>query len=731
MTRTGRGTQAILPRVTEQRLPGHRWFEPYGCVIEYPDRCEVTVGGLLVGQYAPKDRAARNAILVGLAANPRVHLGQLAKAFRLSYEGLRGIRRLYEREGLSAVLRRRPGGKASKVTPALRRQLEELFARGVSVRAAQAKVARRARLSLGVVGRVRREWALARARATAAHPVEESDAAPQASLWPRDATTTPTPPAPTTVVSTPPAQAALPPTGEAGRVHGGALVQHVGAWMLLGQLGRYGLPGLVADLAQEAGLATGPLRVAVDAVAIALALGEDCVEGVRRVATPSAGVLLRTEQAPCADSVRTVLHAFADARAGEFHFGMAGRYLAAAAAATRVAGPTVFYVDNHLRPYTGKHVVRRGWRMQDKRVRPGVTDYYVHDEDGRPVLRYAVPSHDSLVEELWPIAHVLRIGLGRDRRLLLAFDRAGAFPASLCELRNQGVEFVTYERRPYPLLTAAAFDREVVIDGEQLCFCDTRTNVGQGRGRLRRVALRYPDGQQVNLLAYADVPAERLIEVMYGRWRQENGFRHAVQRWGANQLDARRVEAYAPDTIIPNPARRRLDDALRLTRIREGLGRNDLVHEELDAEGRLAVEADIAEAVELQLELLAARPHVPKRARLCDTELAGKLVYHAGEYKAVLDTIRIACVNVEADLAALLGPHLPREQEAKKTLGNLLRAPGQVHIGKSAVQVTLAPAGTSAEYDAFKAFLVQVNALGLRLPGDPQQLPLRFGLQVS
>jgi hypothetical protein len=32
-------------------------------------------------------------------------------------------------------------------------------------------------------------------------------------------------------------------------------------------------------------------------------------------------------------------------------------------------------VDNHLRPYTGEHVMRKGWRMQDKRAVPGTTDY--------------------------------------------------------------------------------------------------------------------------------------------------------------------------------------------------------------------------------------------------------------------------------------------------------------------------------------------------------------------
>jgi hypothetical protein len=29
---------------------------------------------------------------------------------------------------------------------------------------------------------------------------------------------------------------------------------------------------------------------------------------------------------------------------------------------------------------------------------------------------------------------------------------------------------------------------------------------------------------------------------MRGRWRQENGFKHGVERWGINQLDRRSTE---------------------------------------------------------------------------------------------------------------------------------------------------------------------------------------------
>ena len=141
-----------------------------------------------------------------------------------------------------------------------------------------------------------------------------------------------------------------------------------------------------------------------------------------------------------------------------------------------------------MRPYTGQQVIRHGWRMQDKRVRPGMSDYYVHDEDGRPVMRMASPSHDSLTVWLSPIARLLRHALGPEETILLAFDRAGAFPKQMAALREDGFEFVTYERRPYRTLPDAAFTEEVTLDGEKYRFCDTRKNLGKGRGRVMMMA---------------------------------------------------------------------------------------------------------------------------------------------------------------------------------------------------------------------------------------------------
>jgi len=390
-----------------------------------------------------------------------------------------------------------------------------------------------------------------------------------------------------------------------------------------------------------------------------------------------------------------------------------------------------FYVDNHLRPYTGKQVVRKGWRMQDRRVLPGTSDYYIHDEDGRPLLRMAVPSHDSLPALLPPLSAKLREALGADERILLAFDRAGAHAAPLAELRDAGFEVVTYERKPYPDLPTSAFTA-TVIAGETVGLHESRLrNLGAGRGRVRRVAVLTEDGRQVNFLAVSKEPAARLVEIQWQRWRQENGFKHGVERWGINQLDDRSVESVPRGTIIPNPARRRLDRAYRIARVNEGDARRLLARLPASDPRRAAAEEDLAVALRLQQDIEALRPYMPTHAAVENTELADTLVRHTGQRKAVLDVIRVVCANAEADLAAPIAPHLSRPREAKKVIANLLAAPGQVIVTEAAIRVRLAPAANRSERRAIEAMLDTLNQRGLTLPGDRRRLPLRFEAQPS
>ncbi|MGP0034216.1 MAG: putative transposase [Solirubrobacteraceae bacterium] len=736
----------------------HHWFSGTGVVVEDGDRRLVYVGGTLIGSFGLRERMKRNAILMGLLENDEsIWIGKLCAAFSLSREGLRAMQKQLRTEGLAAVLARRPGGRGEGKTSAARvRRLEAMFEEGLSIVDAQKKLGKIGRSTVGFIHKAWVDRGGAMVPATVSPEPEPSTSLPLLPV-PVESSVKASPMATEPVArkesvepeareAVPEAEGAAIPS-KVGSDDEGCVsddrpittraptttrwVQHLGTWLLVAMLGRAGLHRH-AEAAGDHRVEGDALRVALDAVAMALAIGQKCVEGVRRIATPSASSLLRTSHPPSASWCRRVLGRLAMKLGGaRMHLAMAKETIDA----ERVEGErVVFYVDNHLRPYTGKHTVRRGWRMQDKRVRPGISDYYVHDEDGRAVMRLAVASHGSLTEWLPPIARTLREAIGKGTRIVFAFDRAGAFPEHVALLRDQGFELVTYERRPYQTLPASEFTGTIRDEDAEIGVADSRINLGRGRGRVRRIALRVEDGRQVNLLAVSDLDAAELYRILRNRWgSQENVFKHGVERWGQNQLDGRKVEPYPPETIIPNPARRRLDRALRIARVLEGDARRELARLDDQAPQRARERWDrqLADALATQSELEAMRPATPKHVPLAETDLADKLVKLPDDYKMVVDTIRMACANAETDLAILLAPHLSIPAEAKRALANIFAAPGSVHVGDERITVALQPAGTKSELRAFGAFLGRCNRMRLALPGDAKHRPLRFRLQLS
>ena len=580
---------ALVP--AEKSEETTRWFFGDGCVEYGAEYAKVYVGGTLVGTFFQGEELSRDLLLVSLSKDRHIQKQKLAWAFSLKVNQVWKIRCLEKSGGLDALVNRPGRGRKRALTPELFGKIFKAFDAGKSVKdILAASKDRYEGISERSIFRVRQDWL----RAQQQQLVSESPAArgearqleitavPQPAESPSDV--------PAAVVCDAPASSALDSNdrqGDGGQrvvdgthVRGGAHVQHVGGWLLVAMVHALGLHAAVQQGWDAVGRWGPRLRMALDAVVLSLGLGQRCVEGVRRLRTPSAGVLLRAQSAPTANWTRRILKVYLKAdgpseagdgsAAGRGHkaqMRMMELYLARARRAAQA--PAVFYVDNHMRAYTGKSTLRKGWRMQDKRARPGASDYYVHDEDGRPVFRYTAPEHDSLSRWLTPVTERLREALGPQQRILLAFDRAGAFPETMAKLRNRGFEFVTYERRPYPTLPKAWFTDKLVIgdgdgdgdgdDGGEVIgvYEHRRKNLGKGRGRVRRISLLMADGYQVNLLAISDEPVARLVEVMLGRWIQENAFKHGNERWGINQLDGRKTGPYPPQTIIPNPALRR------------------------------------------------------------------------------------------------------------------------------------------------------------------------------
>lgn len=761
-----------LEREAETRARTY-WFSRRGCVVlQASGRRDVFVGAAMVGQFEAGDFAMRNMLLVTVAEDETVVLVDLARAFGLVAESVRRIRKLVKEEGLLAAMKRHYVSRGAwKVTPAMERKVVRHFEKGLNQKEVRTKL--KGALSAGTLNKLHQKWVadVARAEAEAAAKAKETPRQPELSFGSaleRLATASEPPSATVTVlaeatkdesaahtaeqsvrgaVGVGPSPAVtgaleakkdesgyvarteddgrtLPTTGPVSAKH----VQFLGAWLLVALTARLGLHAAVANESAKRG-ADKTLRLAVDAVTVALGIGQACVEGVRRLAHGTAAVLLLSTRAPSAVWVRGVLGAAA-AKGHGFLIGakLSGTLLRNAAG--RAGEVAVFYVDNHLRPYVGLRRLLYGWRMKDKRPKPGTTDVHVHDADGRPVYRLATLAHDSLGKLLLPIGALLRLALGAEQRILLAFDRAASYAEVMAELRDHSFEFVVYEKKPYRHLPRKLFRKSFLLDGVRLRWHERGANLGDGRGRVRRIALRLPDGHQLNLLAHSTASAEALITIMTGRWNQENAFKHGVERWGLNQLDGRTFKPFDADFVISSPDRRRLDASLAALREAEGQLHRKLLRV-TRPERRVELKQVLARNLEKQRALEKKRPDFPTHCSVEEAGLHGELMHQKDEYKAVIDTIRTACINVEADLATKLAPAMSRPREAKRLLRNFFSASGELRVTDKSIEVTLDVAGTKNERDALAALCRVVNGWKLTHPGDVAGRPLRFRTNIS
>jgi hypothetical protein len=263
-----------------------------------------------------------------------------------------------------------------KVTPQLKKMAEESFAEGLSV--PQTRLKLKKQLSAGTLRKLYRAWEATRAAAAAAASAAESPAQQTLPLTVEATATEPpnssaqlSPGVPSEGVPSEGALAAKKqesgyvlraPVEEDGRTlpaAGPRSAKHVpflGSWLLVALTAQQGLHEAVeAEASPRKKVPRPALRLAVDAVMVALAIGQGCVEGVRRLAHQGAAALLLSARAPSPTWVRRMLGRAAADRHGFFiHLKASGELMRAAA--SRAGELAVFYVDNQ---YAGASVMRR------------------------------------------------------------------------------------------------------------------------------------------------------------------------------------------------------------------------------------------------------------------------------------------------------------------------------------------------------------------------------------
>lgn len=783
------GGDQLLPGIRLPSDPMQSWFSQNGCVVRSEGQFLVVVAGTVIGGWSEGETGSRNSLLVQLAMDPRVHLGKLSKSFGLSSETVRAIRRKYESFGLLAVMTPTVQDR-HPLAPETVRRMESLFTQGK--KGEEVVVALRGKACRASVSKYRRLWQEKRDEQLRQSLVERTpeqvplplpvESAPV--LPPGDCPPQPVTP-PASAVAGPIETLAVGPKTEAPELgairiqrdesdhrvsaivlreeaietaepeqqpprkeasigermpRSGRGVANAGSWLLVAMVAKLGLyqdaQGLLPATKRS-------VRVALSALIGALAIGGGCVEGVRRLATRTAAILILSSAMPSATWVRRALGAVSGA-SEPFHTQFAARLINLANEETGIDFPVVFYVDNHTREYTGKQELAWHFKMQLDHAVPGVTDYWIHDAHGRPIAPITAFQQGSLTQFLPACARVIREALGKSRSVVVVIDRAGAFPKAMASLKNllEGpVGFLTYERAPYRRHGRGYFEKHgeaIELEnprGEKyrVLVLDGGAHLGKGSGRVRRLQLLLPDDSQLNVLTSCKTSAAWLIRTLFARWLQENAFKYGGIRWGFDHLDGRQVVPYLPGTLIPNPNRRRLKRALSTAIIREAgvrrerakLKAGDPHRDHLKREAK-----DARKTIALVKRALSTRT-TPEKLPIEQTELSGKLVHQPREYKLLIDTVRVACMYAEDQLAQMLACHLTLPREAKCVLKNIFKATGNIHVSDTAITVTVDPCANRSELRALQCLFGEIDRLKLTLPGDARHRALRFALQPA
>jgi transposase len=465
-------------------------------------------------------------------------------------------------------------------------------------------------------------------------------------------------------------------------------------------------------------------------------LSKTTLEAAKHLRRAEFGAMVGSGRAPCVKTLRRKLAELADqAKASDFGVTLARRWVDAGIIAT-----AYLYVDGHMKLYTGKRRLQEVWNSQRRMPLPGVHTYFVGDSAGRPLLFLTEDLSANLGKAMPRVIEAIEEVLG-DRHFTVVFDRGGFDGELFTWLAERKVDFITYQRGTPKLDDGLFARRECRFEGRRVRFWLAEDTVMIAKsGPWRRIVVRTKDGHQTPIITNLghSVPAARVACLMFARWRQENLFKYMGEHHGLDELVSYGVDLTDPDTLIPNPDRKRLDRQIaerrkELTASKARLG--DAVLSEPKDRSRSAHGLKVAQrgavktlrGLEGDIEaLVEQRRQTPPRVTVSDLGRPRHVMRL--ERKAIVDRIKISAYNAEEWLLDRLVIHYPHPNDVRDLLRSFAELSGEIRTSAGGVVVALDPPDTPIHRRALRGLVEDLNAIGTRFPGT--EVPVTYEVRM-
>ena len=668
----------------------------------------VVVGSRAVAGYDNRDTGMRNIAVVTLT-----ELGfsgrRVAEVVGLTPEYVSMLRGRARREGSAGLVRVR--GRRPKLSAVQVRRARVWRAEGLS----DAEIARR----LGVSGKT----------AARVLPGPDAQSAPPAQPG---LGLTPEPEAPPEA-GVRPGPAALreglagPAAGGGSRIATGRFTSRYAGAMLLHAF---------TDLVDAGGVfasAAAPLPghrfddvALLTGVSTVFALGFASLEQAKHPDRAQVGPVLGIDVLPELRTLRPRLAAIAD---GGDPLALQ-RAFATAMLAAEACTSGVYYVDEHFVPYTGALPVGKGWNTKRRHAEAGRVDTMVCDAASR-ALCFTAGEPSGLSVSLPATLAELKQITGAGAKIMLGFDRGGAYASVFTVCRAEGVDWITYRRGKlaapaglpvHATLTRASQRIAVVYADETVTINDY--------GQCRQITL-FEAGTPALQILTSDTTAcaGALIWFMRARWRIENLFKY-LDLYGIDYLADYTATIQANTRPVANPARvaaRNQLNALQAERdeLRAVIGAAHtdrdlsiaaLNRKSLTAQNKIHTLGKAITAAEDALKTIPAK--LPANQIDPDPNRA----IHRAHRRGLQMVLRLLAANAEHWLAHHLNAYLQDPHEYRAITRNLLHLGGTITYHSSTVHIELDRPATPRLTRALTLLLDEINTVAPHLPGDPRPL---------
>ncbi len=474
-----------------------------------------------------------------------------------------------------------------------------------------------------------------------------------------------------------------------------------------------------------------PADVALlSAASACFALGAATIEQFKHLTAGEAGPLAGLVSLPGQRAIRPRLAAMAEAAEP------AGLQAAFAAAMLAASPPLsgVYYVDDHFVPYTGAKPVGKGWNNKRGRAEKGRADTHVTAHDGRAVC--FVTGEPSGLAGTLPLALAeLKKAAGPGARIMLGFDRGGAYPQVFRHCREQDVRWVTYRRAPLAVPARLPVLTTITAGGRtrQIAWAEETVQL-KDYGEARQITL-FEHGQVLLQILTSDFEAcpAAILSWLKSRWREENFLKYASANYGTGKICDYAATIGTNSKVTGNPARKTARDAARAAQAALDRARADLAAmlrdpaiPAPDKNTRLipAAQQKITAAERQLTRAKTALDKTPSRLPANEIDPDAQRAVLRASHRTLQMILRLLAHNAEHWLANHLNAYLRDDNEYRAiTRQTIIRGlAGTITYTATAITVTLDQPPARAVTRALRQLLDEINHNPPAMPADTRPI---------